>query len=240
LPRPRRRPGLYLRFTDGSHIKDAATASSFIVELWARVSGTNGTTADEGLTNSYIEILSTQTGGGAIASGGISVGAWRPASTKPAPALAAPPRSMPTASPTGARPRPRRRTRFYMLARNATVGGASAGATLGAAVRRQHWEFKLATFTIDVGSVGGGTTSFNVVQPNAKAVVGAQTYATAKVDNATFSVTSVAPGTTYTGSTGVTFKRSPNRRASACWARLPLASWAPAASKRLSVCGCTR
>jgi hypothetical protein len=120
---------------------------------------------------------------------------------------------------------------FYMLARNATVGGASAGATLGAAVDAITWEFKLATFTIDVGGVGTGSTSFNIIQPNAKATVGAQTYATAKIDNATFNVTSTAPAPPTRAARASPSARSPNRRASACWARLPSASWAVAASK---------
>ena len=49
-----------LRFADGSHTKNLTSADTFTVELWARVSGTNGTSTDEGLANSYVQIGSTQ------------------------------------------------------------------------------------------------------------------------------------------------------------------------------------
>src|SRR5215213_5576946 len=63
-----------LRFADGSHTKTLSSADTFTVELWARVSGTNGTTTDEGLANSYVQIGSTQIGAGGITSGGLSAG----------------------------------------------------------------------------------------------------------------------------------------------------------------------
>src|SRR5262245_51445230 len=64
-----------LRFSDGSHaLYFFRPGDVYSLELWARVSGTNGTYIDEGLSNSYITILSSQTGGGLIASGGLSGG----------------------------------------------------------------------------------------------------------------------------------------------------------------------
>jgi hypothetical protein len=67
---------------------------------------------------------------------------------------------------------------FYMLARNADGRRSFCWRHARRGRGRDHWEFKLATFTIDVGGVGTGSTSFNIIQPNAKATVGAQTYAT--------------------------------------------------------------
>lgn len=198
-----------LRFADGSHTKDPASAASFTVELWARVSGTNATQTDEGLTNSYVEILSTQTGGGGITAGGLSAGVLALGFNEAGSRAGGSTQINADGIADWGTTATAAANTFYMLARNATVGGASAGATLGAAVDAITWEFKLATFTIDVGGVGTGSTSFNIIQPNAKATVGAQTYATAKIDNATFNVTSTAPGTTYTGSTGVTFGAIP-------------------------------
>src|SRR5438067_1244523 len=61
-----------LRFVDGSHFTAAILGGTHTIELWARVSGTNGTTTDDGITNSLITIVSTQTGGGEITAGGIS------------------------------------------------------------------------------------------------------------------------------------------------------------------------
>jgi hypothetical protein len=62
---------------------------------------------------------------------------------------------------------------FYILARNATVGGASAGATLGAAVDAITWEFKLATFTIEVAELAPArpaSTSFTQRQGNRRRI----------------------------------------------------------------------
>jgi hypothetical protein len=66
-----------LRFADGSHVKQADT-TTYTLDLWARISGTNGTVTDEAVTNSYITILSSQSGGGAFTLGGLTAGAPAP------------------------------------------------------------------------------------------------------------------------------------------------------------------
>src|SRR6266566_4184856 len=58
---------------DGLHSL-VATPGTYHLELWERTSGTNGTTADEGLINSYVSIGSEQLNGGIVASGGLANG----------------------------------------------------------------------------------------------------------------------------------------------------------------------
>src|SRR5438034_9896510 len=58
-----------LRLPGGGHAASAISGLDYSLELWARVSGTNATQPDDGLTNSYIEILSTQLSGGAALAG---------------------------------------------------------------------------------------------------------------------------------------------------------------------------
>src|SRR6266542_2162505 len=71
---PQVRAGLTydLRFSDGTHSVLPTAGATYTVELWAQVGGTDGTTANEGLTNSYVTILSTQFDGGSLLSGGLS------------------------------------------------------------------------------------------------------------------------------------------------------------------------
>jgi hypothetical protein len=94
----------------------------------------------------------------------------------------------------------------YLLARTAQVGGIQGGVTIGQAFDANTWEFKLATFNLDVGtqSFHASTTTFNVVQPNAKATVGPLTYASGSVDNTTFNVNSSNTQGAYAGSQGIT------------------------------------
>ena len=193
-----------LRFSDGSHTKNLSSADTYTVELWARVSGTNGTVTDEGMTNSYAQIGSTQTGGGGITSGGFTAGTladgFNEAGSR---AGAANDWNADGIVDWGTTATATANTN-YMLARNATVGGVFGGGTLGQSVDAQTWEFKLATFTLNAAAIGTGTTSFNMVQPNMKAVAGAVTYAVSKVDNVTFNVSSANQQGAYTGSTGIT------------------------------------
>jgi hypothetical protein len=195
-----------LRFADGDHTKVATAGGSYTLELWARVSGTNATSTDETLTYSYINIVSTQASGGAIASGGLSNG------TLVAPfqgggSRAGGPTEMSStpdgvvdwgSSSTGAA------NTNYMFARTSTVGGELGGGTLGQAVGNS-WEFKLATFTVNATTLGpGGTTAFNMVKPAATAFTGVS-YAGATIDGSAFNVTNTNQQGAYAGSTGVLF-----------------------------------
>ena len=47
-----------LRFADGTSTKDAAVGT-YSVELWARISGTDGNTTNEGIQTNYVVLQST-------------------------------------------------------------------------------------------------------------------------------------------------------------------------------------
>lgn len=57
-----------LRFTDGTKTKQIA-AGTYGVDVWARVSGVNGSTADEGLLSVYGSVQSQQVNGGVLNAG---------------------------------------------------------------------------------------------------------------------------------------------------------------------------
>jgi hypothetical protein len=180
---------------------------TYQLDLWARVSGTNGTVTDEGLSNSYVTVLSGQSGGAAITAGGVTSGAavapWTVGRNGSGADL-----NSDGIGDWGSTGTATNNTN-YMFARTPTVGGENAGGAQGQAYSG-GWEFKIATFDVSAGAVGvSGETTFNVVKPPATSTggVGTTTYATAKVDNTTYNVTStnaVALGV-YSGSTGVTF-----------------------------------
>jgi hypothetical protein len=183
----------------------------FTVELWARVGGTNATQTDEGLTFSYAQIGSTQTAGGGIVSGGLVGGTLAPGFNEAGSRDGGPNDWNSDGVTDWGTTATAAANTNYMLARNATVGGVFGGGTLGQAADAQTWEFKLATFTLNASAVGpyGGSTTFKVVQPNAKNVVGAITYANGRVDSLAFSITSSNVGTAYSGSPGLTLEAIP-------------------------------
>jgi hypothetical protein len=195
-----------LRFADGSHTQGAAAGQTYTLELYARVSGTNGNVADEALTSSYVQIVSTQSGGGALTSGGLT------AATLVSPFNESGSRIGTTNNITadgiadwggGAN----LTNTTYMLARTAITGGALGGGTIGTAVGDGNsWEFKVATFTVSVASANGGTTSFNVVKPTAvNSGIGAGTYVIYQEDAVSKALTNANAGSAYANSTGVTF-----------------------------------
>jgi hypothetical protein len=198
-----------LRLAGGSHSLQAAAGGTYQLELWARVSGTNGTTSDEATQFSYITLLSTQTGGGAITAGGLSNGHTSPEFTNTEPSISRPGGGSDLNGDGiidwGSTSTAQANTN-YMLARylDNTPGGVHGGGTTGQAVDANTWEFKLATWTLNAATVGSGTTEFKIVQPALKATVGTATYANALVDNTQFNITTANAQGTYTGSTGVT------------------------------------
>jgi hypothetical protein len=61
-----------LRFADRTHaIADPTSSTTYPVELWVRVSGTNGSLIDEKFSFSYLTIMSSQQSGGLLLSGGL-------------------------------------------------------------------------------------------------------------------------------------------------------------------------
>ncbi|HEX8524298.1 MAG TPA: PEP-CTERM sorting domain-containing protein [Tepidisphaeraceae bacterium] len=198
-----------LRFSDGTKSKEAL-AGTYNVELWARVSGPNTSLTDDGIQSSYVKILSSQNNGGAITSGGLVAGSG---------AVTADFQSFSGTSPAhrngaandlngdgiidwGSSSTSSADTN-YMLARAAGI--VSDGGTVGQSVNANTWEFKLATFQVTVGAAGGtGTTSFDLVKPNATTGV-AITYATARVDGVGFNVQSTNTQGAYVAGNGITF-----------------------------------
>jgi len=200
-----------LRFSDGSQSRQADAGTTYTLELWAQVSGTNATQSDEKLTNTYVNIVSTQVGGGNIVAGGLAAATvatpfdgagfraggpgdlnsdgvidWGSTSTAAA-------------------------NTNYMFTRTNTVGGELGGTTgqdadgIGPGLT---WEWKIATFTVTAAAVGAGQTRFNIVKPAATSFV-AVNYAVAAVDNVNFLVSQTNQQGAYTGSQGVTFMPIP-------------------------------
>jgi len=193
-----------LRFAGDGNTQVAVAGQTYTLELWGRVSGTNGLVTDDGLTNSYIYIQSTQTNGGAITSGGLTSSA-----------LASPFAGAGTRLGSGAdlnsdgvldwgSTSTQIANTNYMFARTDTVGGELGGGTVGQAFSG-GWEFKLATFTVTATTLGTiGSTSFNIVKPNGTSF-SIVTYAVSKVDGTTFNVTNMNQQGAYTASTGAVF-----------------------------------
>jgi hypothetical protein len=195
-----------LRFFGGTHEIIPIHPNVYTVELWARVSGTNATQTDEGLTNSYVTILSSQIAGGSITSGGLTAASLGNGFNETGSRVgASADLNNDGVLDWGATVTAVANT-SYMLVRNGTIGGAVAGGTLGQAVNPFTWEFKIATFTLSVPGPGpgaGGQTRFDVVQPNAKAVVGTMTYAVGRVDGSTFNITSANTQNAYPSRSGI-------------------------------------
>jgi len=190
-----------LRSSDGSHALPV-TPGTYTLDLWAQVSGTDASISNETHTFDYVTILSTQSGGGAITSGGLtgSLGSgFDEAGSRPGAGADLNGDGIidwGSTSTNGANTN-------YMLARTGIVGGRVGGGTVGQAAGT-GWEFKIASFSLNVGGVGTGTTTFKIVQPNAKASVGAFTYASSNVDGTTFNVSTSNQQGAYTGSSGTT------------------------------------
>src|SRR5688572_12751511 len=201
-------PFIYdLRWSDGSDIREVALTQT--LDLWVRLEGTNGINTDEALANSYITVRTTQENLGAIGSGGggitsaIIAAGFNEAGSRPGASnelngdgVLDWGASVTTASNTN-----------YMLVRNATVGGAAAGGTLGQQVNANTWEFKIASFTVEAffGGPFGGKTHFNVVQPEAKNTVGdIFTYASARIDGSTFNIARTDTRGAFANSSGAT------------------------------------
>lgn len=152
-----------LRFSDGSSTKAIGTPGNLSLELWARVDGTNGSTADEGLQLSYLVLQSSDNSGfvGQLASGARSsifsgsgsrngtaadlnsdgIGDWGSNST--------------AASNTG-----------YMLARSdSAVFGNIVDPNINQ-LDANTVEFRMATWTLQItGIVGNASAKIGVVQP---------------------------------------------------------------------------
>jgi len=195
---------------DPLHQRNAIAGGVYNVELWARVSGTNGTTTDEGLINSLITMTSTQLGGGAATSGAIGnvvnslgynetgsrvgvannitadgMGDWGGTNTN-------------IGTDT-----------TYLLPRNATVaGGIRGGGSVGASVDANTWSYRLSTFDVTVNAISGtngAVTQYNVVKPAAvTSGVSPAAYAAWTQDNTTGqSIGNTSFGSTYSNSTGI-------------------------------------
>ena len=202
-----------LRFADGSHTK-AAVSGAYSLDLWVRLSGTNAIHTDDTLVNSYVVVQSSSTGGGAIGAGDglaaadIGIGFNETGSRTGGPAQLNGDSILDWGSTATALA-----NTSYMLVRNATLGGAVGGGTLGQAVSSTTWEFKIATFTLNIASptgIGGGITRFDVVKPAGKSNAGSATYAFGRIDGTGFGIDSVNQQGAYTGSTGIVLNLSPS------------------------------
>ncbi len=201
-----------LRFSDGSHRKVPTAGSSYSLELWVRVSGTNGNNLDEGLQSTLTSIVSTQSSGGAIGLGGITSVAVSPlfqtfSGTTPlfsngtsnnisADGIVDWGGTSTASSDPG-----------YILTR---ANGIQTGPSVGQAVGANAWEFQLATLTIAVNTLGSGfapVTTFNSTKPFASGGIGV-TYIVGRVDNLATSIASnnaARLADTFNNSLGVTF-----------------------------------
>jgi autotransporter-associated beta strand protein len=194
-----------LRFSDGSHTKIPSVGTTYTLELWARVSGTDANSANDGLTSSYAVILSAETGVGAFPTGGITGGSVTAPFNDPltsrngagadlnADGVTDWGSTSTSSSNTG-----------YLFARTTTTGGEVGGGAVGQAVNATTWEFKIATYNVSATSLATGSTAFNMAKPNATSI-GGVVYAQAKVDGSAFNVTNTNQQGAYTGSTGVLF-----------------------------------
>jgi autotransporter-associated beta strand protein len=199
-----------LRLADGTRNAVVAASGVYTLSLWARVSGTNSTHADEGFQSSYLTLMSTQLDGGGVTSGGLSSAAV----------------ASDFQSNSGTVPLYQNGTGSDLNGDGITDWGSTstavgnpgyvwvrasgmilAGGSVGQQVDASTWEFKLATFTVKVDAVGTGTTFFSVVKPNATGLP-QLTYALGRVDNTTFTVTSSNQHNAYAMSLGVAFQAS--------------------------------
>jgi len=192
--------------TDPLHQRNAVAGGVYNVELWVRVSGTNGTVNDDGIQNSLITMTSSQLSGGAATNGAIG----NVANAVP---------FNPTGSRVGV---PNNITNdgmgdwggtnldigsdtTYLLPRSTAVTLANAG--VGDQIDSNTWEFRLSTFDVTVNSVSGianSVTQYNVIKPAAtKSGISPATYIAYRQDTGTVSITNANFGTTYSASTGI-------------------------------------
>jgi len=200
-----------LRFADNSHTQVAVAGQSYTLQLWARVSGTNGNVSDEGIQSIIGSIVSTQGSGGALATGGITSVTLNPSFTSSSGTTV-----LSTAGTSNnitadgivdwGGTSTSTADAGYIVPR---AGGIiTGGGSEGVLVNANTWEFQLATLTVNVGSVGAGSTTFTSVKPNATGPGIAATYIVARVDNVGYNVASnnaTRIADTYGNSTGVTF-----------------------------------
>jgi len=196
---------------DGLHSL-GAVPGTYHLDLWARVSGTNGTTTDEALTNVYTSIASLQTNGGAVTAGSLANAQTTSTFTSSGISGNGGPANLSSdgIGDWGGTSSNLNDTNYlFSRSPNASSGGELGGVVNAnsQSVDANTWEFKIATYDIVVSAVGGtGVTGFNVVKPNATfkgTTITAATYLVSKVDNTTLNITSANVGGTYTGSTGV-------------------------------------
>jgi hypothetical protein len=198
-----------LRFSDGMHIKPPA-AGTYTVDLWAQLTGTDTDHTNDSLISSYI-VIESAGGGSASFTGatlqptfdqagsrpgsggdlnGDGIGDWGSTSTS-----------------TG--------NTNYMIVRN-NSGGQAGGGTVGQALDASGWEFKIASFTLNVTTPS--SMFWNVVKPNIKSLVPPTvTYAFAKIDGTTFNITSADQHGAYTNSTGIAFGTGTASNANGTW-----------------------
>jgi autotransporter-associated beta strand protein len=194
-----------LRFTDGTRTKVPSVGTTYQMDLWARVSGTDANSANDGLTTSYVAIQSGVTSGGAFPTGGITGGSVVGPFNDPLSSRngAGADLNADGVSDWGSTSTSINHT-GYLFARTTTTGGEVGGGSVGQAVNASTWEFKIATYNVVATSISRGVTTFNIIKPNAT-LLGGVTYAQAKVDGATFNVDSANQQGAYTGSVGTTF-----------------------------------
>jgi len=200
-----------IRFDDGTKTKVATPGATFTFSVWARVSGANGTTTDEGLSNSYLVVQSTEVNGGALLNGaGVAscVGA-DPFNASPG-AVSRVGGPAADLNADGILDWGSTSTSFtnsgYTLARGSAAiyfGGGTVGQAV--AGNANAWEFKLATYTLNVGSAfnpaPGAATLFGVPKPAAtKTGISAPLAASYYVDSTTtVSTVNTTIASTYAG-----------------------------------------
>jgi len=167
------------------------------------VAETNGTTADESLDGSVIVLASTQVNGGAVTSGGLSNGVVAAPFTTSSYSRNGASRNTsndgitdwgnPSYSFGGA-------DTTYMIAWSATP--VPANGTIGSAVDANTWEFKIATFQLNMGTLGAGSTKFNMMNGTPIGAYG--TYAQGRMDGAFVALFTNNTGDAFTSNGGVT------------------------------------
>ncbi len=205
-----------LRFADGSHTATNPTTGTYHLQLWVQLTGTDTDHTNESLLNSYVTIESTQVGGGAITSGGMANGAtgtpWWTVSGQTRPGSGSDLNGDGIVD-WGSTSTDLVNTN-YMFARSAFAAATQGGNSFasGDAVDSHTWEFEIATFDVNVTGLGGGSTFFNVVKPNATVSgQGPAYYMAGNIDNPNLATTTnyvVDPNTnlqTYSQSQGVAF-----------------------------------
>jgi hypothetical protein len=201
-----------LRFEDGSHTAIAVPGNSYTVDVWGVVTGTNGTTIDDGIQDHYLNIRSTQIGGGRIAFGGITSLAVKPEFQSWS-GTAALFRNGGGADLNGdgvvdwgSSSAAIADTNYAMARAGSTVYG---GGTVGQSINANSWEFKIASFLVSAQTVAGeGSTTFNIVKPAATSGA-AVYYAVTRIDGASMNVSNVNQQGAFTSATGVTFVPEP-------------------------------